>query len=522
MRNLHLLLAALLSISLACGSNESSSSTENNTGSTNNSTGNNFDPDTPGVVSFSPADAAIDVARDVVATVVFSEAMDPETVNFDTVFIEATDGKVQAEISIDGAEVSIQPDELLDPLTEYDIVVTREVADPDGNTPASVRRASFTTAEAEELEEMGVEGTNPENGARDVRVDTEISITYTSNVDPETVDEDSFRVVDSFDNPVEGEFLVDELNIFFRPGENLEPMQTYTVTVTDDVRSNQNETGAFTWSFTTIPSIEFVASAPADESDDADIDTSLILTLSSETELESSTNDTIVIHAETHLADQRVSRERVMANFSVSGNTIIVEPEDGRWREFGTVYHVEIDGVLSSAGAPLPPRELRFATTLFDSNYLYTFTNEGEPRSMAVDGSTGGYADSAVTLPDAADPSARWGLDREDDGSYQISSPQNAGESLSGETLVDMGDPTSVVRLATTDASSAAQKWEFEPVAESGESAPQSPLTYRVKTQAHAGHSLGILDLSGTYRVYLTPDETLDTQLWRFENVGPR
>lgn len=97
-----------------------------------------IDAEPPVILSFNPADGAINVANGAVPTITFSEALDPGTVDTDSVKLwkygspdEEID--ITVALSADGTQVFITPDAALEYATHYYYTVSDAITDVAGN-----------------------------------------------------------------------------------------------------------------------------------------------------------------------------------------------------------------------------------------------------------------------------------------------------------------------------------------------------------------------------------------------------
>lgn len=97
--------------------------------------------------------------------------------------------------------------------------------------------------------------TIPEDDAVNVPLDQVISVTFNEEVDPETVNAQTFKVSGTSD--VTGSITYSETTAYFTPSSDLLPNTTYTGTVTTGIKDNMGNAlqEDYVWSFTTIPQI---------------------------------------------------------------------------------------------------------------------------------------------------------------------------------------------------------------------------------------------------------------------------
>ena len=105
--------------------------------------------------------------------------------------------------------------------------------------------------------------TVPEDGDINVPLDQVITVTFNEEVDPETINEQTFTVDGS--SSVAGTVTYSGMTASFTPSANLEPNTTYTAIVTTSIKDllgnalQQN----YVWTFTTIPEITLSATPEA-------------------------------------------------------------------------------------------------------------------------------------------------------------------------------------------------------------------------------------------------------------------
>ncbi|SFR57863.1 Ig-like domain-containing protein, partial [Marinobacter gudaonensis] len=108
----------------------------------------NVDSTPPTVISFSPSDGAIQVARDSAITATFSEDMFAKTIG-ESSFIVASDSEVSGTVSFDAANnvATFEPDRDLALLVTYAATLSTAITDLSGNALATDQTWSFTTSD---------------------------------------------------------------------------------------------------------------------------------------------------------------------------------------------------------------------------------------------------------------------------------------------------------------------------------------------------------------------------------------
>lgn len=104
----------------------------------------------PRVVRTDPSRGRTDVAFNVVISIVFSEPVDLQTVNANSVYLARNGTRLNGTVAVDANAwtVELTPSNQLAANSAYEIVVTSAVRDRDGDTLEESYSASFTTAPA--------------------------------------------------------------------------------------------------------------------------------------------------------------------------------------------------------------------------------------------------------------------------------------------------------------------------------------------------------------------------------------
>jgi hypothetical protein len=101
----------------------------------------------PSVVRTDPPKGRTDVALNVTVTVVFSEPVDQNTLNTSTVSL-LRDGKAvsgSVRLSNNALNAEFVPDNPLEPRSSYELVVTQDIRDLDGDSLSAPQSVTFTT-----------------------------------------------------------------------------------------------------------------------------------------------------------------------------------------------------------------------------------------------------------------------------------------------------------------------------------------------------------------------------------------
>jgi len=214
-------------------------------------------PDTtrPLVISTVPADLAIEVSLDAEISAVFSESMDPMTVNATTFLLEDGVGPVEGAVTLTGANVVFNPTNDLDPDTTYTATITIGAMDRSGNALLEDYVWTFTTGALLDPGAPMVILTYPLDMAIDVPLTTTVSATFDEDMDPLTITTATFTLAGPGLVEVVGTVVYDALTLTgtFTPLNDLLPATTYTATVTVEATdlAGNGLTQDYVWIFST-------------------------------------------------------------------------------------------------------------------------------------------------------------------------------------------------------------------------------------------------------------------------------
>ena len=207
----------------------------------------------PKVVSTDPAAGAINVVTNKKVSIVFSEAMDPATINTSTIQLKQGTNFVLGTVTYSGVTAVFTPSAPLLANTVYTGVVTIGVKDPAKNALITEFTWTFNTGNT-----PTVVSTDPANGAADVVLTKAISATFSTPMDPLTIIAANYFVKQGT-TLVPGTISYSGSTAVFTPTTPLTPNTVYTGTVTSgakDVAGNAMAAN-YTWSFSTggIPAV---------------------------------------------------------------------------------------------------------------------------------------------------------------------------------------------------------------------------------------------------------------------------
>lgn len=242
----------------------------------------------PEVVSIFPGDFDLNVPVNSAVTATFSEAIDPSTLTLANFALTANNISIPGFLSYDGGTFTATFTPNL-PFTASTIVradVRTGIADIAGNTLATARVWTFTT-EPGDTTPPAVVSTIPVAGTIDFPVGGMISVTFSEDLDPSTVDVASLMLMEGA-TPLAGFVAFDPITFTatFAPAAALPSNSTIDVSVTQGIRDVAGNALAAPFLFsitteavdTTPPSIS--ATLPSDNATNVPVTTLVSATFS--------------------------------------------------------------------------------------------------------------------------------------------------------------------------------------------------------------------------------------------------
>jgi methionine-rich copper-binding protein CopC len=221
------------------------------------------DTTAPTITARNPAPNATNVATNTTVTVTFSEPMDSTTINSTNFKLAPTPtpgAPVAATVTYNAATntATLTPTSPLGSSVNYTATVTTGVKDVAGNALASQSTWTFTTIA--DTTAPTVLTTNPVNGATNVAVNSTITVTFSEDMDPTTLNGTltNFTVKTTVGSvPVPGTVSYNNATrtATFTPTASLAANTNYTVTVTSGAKDTAGNglAGNFTFTFQTAP-----------------------------------------------------------------------------------------------------------------------------------------------------------------------------------------------------------------------------------------------------------------------------
>lgn len=215
-------------------------------------TGPTSDITTPTVIATVPTDGAAAVAVNTRVTAVFSETMDPGSINYTSYTLKQGTTAVRGAVTYAGISATFTPSGNLSPNTKYTATITTDARDLAGNTMANPYVWTFTTGSTFDITAPTVVSTDPTNGAIGVAYSKVININFSEVMDPLSINTGTFTIKNG-STTVPGTVNYSGTSASFTPSADLAPNTKYTVTVTTGAKDLAGNALAadYVFSFTT-------------------------------------------------------------------------------------------------------------------------------------------------------------------------------------------------------------------------------------------------------------------------------
>jgi hypothetical protein len=232
-------------------------------------------PTVPTVIATVPLNGATAVPINQALTATFSEAMTPASINSATFLLTVKGGaSVSGVVTYiaAGSIATFTPDANLAPDTVYTATITTGATALDGAVLAQNYSWSFTTAALPIVIPPTVISTIPADLVVDVPLNQIVSATFSTAMDPATINSATFTLTGPGATPVSGlvAYAAVGNTLTFTPAANLAPSTTFTATITTGAQdlAGIGLANKYVWTFTTgaavvVVSPELVSTVPA-------------------------------------------------------------------------------------------------------------------------------------------------------------------------------------------------------------------------------------------------------------------
>ena len=245
----------------------------------------------PTVTSTDPADNDIDVATNKKIAILFSEEMQPSSINTTTLTVKNPAGViVPGLVTYVGLTANFTPTAALTNGIKYTVTMTNAAADLAGNTMAANYVWSFTSGAAADNTRPTVISADPVSNTVNVPTNQRISITFSEGMDPASINNTNLtlqKVIGSSKSAVAGAVTYGGVVANFVPTASLEFNTIYLFTVNTAVKDLAGNTMAANYlaTFTTgsvadtiAPTV--VSTEPANSATDVPTNSKIAVTFS--------------------------------------------------------------------------------------------------------------------------------------------------------------------------------------------------------------------------------------------------
>jgi len=413
-----------------------------------------LDTISPTVISTIPDDGDIDVEIDTNVSAVFSEAINPLTINDETFTLQNGIVMIDGEITKSGNTVTFNSTNDLEPGTEYTATITNNVTDLAGNAMKENYVWKFTTASEAVL--PTIISSIPLDKAENVVLDIDISAEFSKEMNDLTITDLTFLVTDDLLAPVDGAVAYDALTktATFNPDSDLETDTEYTVTITTGVEDTTGLTIEmdYVWTFTTEAAPTVVSTIPLDMAEDVTSDTDITAVFSKEM------NDLTITDLTFLVTDDLLAPVDGAVAYDALTKTATFNPDSDLNSD--TEYTVTITiGVESTTGIAM------------DLDYIWTFTTDAAPTVIS-------------TIP----------LDMAEDVALDTEITAVFSEEMNGLTITDLIDVTfTVTESGITPVDGVVS---YDALTKTASFTPDSDLLF--DTEYTATITTGVENLTGT------------------------
>ncbi|MEM6533107.1 MAG: Ig-like domain-containing protein [Myxococcota bacterium] len=171
----------------------------------------------PTVLVQEPAPLATSVPRGTPVTIIFTEPMDPSSLDDSTIEITNGGARLTGPVIASGQAALFQPAMDLEGDSNYVVTLTTAIRSAQGVPLAAPISWTFTTETGSDLTGPTVISTDPMDGATGIAANSEITVTFNEAIDSSTVDATSFVVEAPGGAPVAGSRAVQGSTILFSP-----------------------------------------------------------------------------------------------------------------------------------------------------------------------------------------------------------------------------------------------------------------------------------------------------------------
>jgi len=218
-----------------------------------------FSTSKPTITRAIPANVATGVYTNIKMAAIFSEEMDPTSINDTTFIVIQGDTVVPGSIAYTGVTAVFTPASFLTANTVYTVTIKSEVKNLEGNAMANDYIWTFTTGATSDLIPPTITLADPADLSISVATNIKVAATFSEDMDPLSVTASTFTLSKGT-TPVLGTVALAGMTAIFTPTTYLEANTLYTATITtgaNDMAGNALVTN-YVWAFTTGDSPDLI------------------------------------------------------------------------------------------------------------------------------------------------------------------------------------------------------------------------------------------------------------------------
>lgn len=231
----------------------------------------------PTVISVTPANGAVGVILNTTVTATFSSVMASGTINTATFTVKGPGSTaVAGTVTLSGATATFTPSSFLAANTLFVGTITTGATDPTGTPLAANFTWSFTTGAPTVI------STVPAKNATAVAVNTTVTATFSTVMNPATITGATFTLAGPGVTPVVGIVTYNGSTATFTPTAVLAANTLYTATITTGAKDTGGNALAanYVWTFTTDVAPTVISTVPATGAVAVGINTAVTATFS--------------------------------------------------------------------------------------------------------------------------------------------------------------------------------------------------------------------------------------------------
>ncbi|MDZ7680288.1 MAG: Ig-like domain-containing protein [Fodinibius sp.] len=292
------------------------------------------------VIETQPLDNAQGIELDTPIQVSFNTAIDSATINETTFIIHEDTTVITGSFSFSDSIVTFKPSQEFDRSKVITTTLSSEIADTQGNRMSQEYIWNFTTRPltVEERTPPAVTATEPQNGAMDIVLSTNIYAQFSKKLNAETINSNTFYVQNDNGSIISGSvsYADSTATAKFNPSGSLQDGTEYTATITIDIEDlfgyspDQN----YSWTFTTKeidrspPRI--ISTNPRNNELNVDDDIQITVTFNEPMDPATISNKTFLLYE-----NRRSGFRQVSGSVDYANNTVRFTPnKDLRDREY--------------------------------------------------------------------------------------------------------------------------------------------------------------------------------------------